>query len=79
MSSISAAVPGSFHLPHGNWVRPGCSSLDNDPEIENNFRENIAYNKLDKIDLEISDVLGIDDYSCDLAVINIQKNIILPL
>lgn len=54
-------------------------SVDNDPEIENNFLENVEYNKLDNINLEITDVLGINDYNCDLAVINIQKNIILPL
>ncbi|MDD3094628.1 MAG: 50S ribosomal protein L11 methyltransferase, partial [Candidatus Marinimicrobia bacterium] len=54
-------------------------AIDNDPEIRNNFMENAALNHVENIPLTICDVLQMDDYSCDLAMINIQKHVILPL
>lgn len=54
-------------------------AVDNDPEIRENFSENTALNRLEDIPLQIADVLQMDDYSCDLALVNIQKHIILPL
>lgn len=54
-------------------------AVDNDPEIRENFTENVTLNRLEDIPLQIADVLQMDDYFCDLALVNIQKHIILPL
>ena len=54
-------------------------AMDNDPEIHTNMSENIELNKVNGINMEIGDVLLMNDFNCDLAVINIQKHIILPL
>jgi ribosomal protein L11 methyltransferase len=54
-------------------------ALDNDPDISDNFKENLELNGIDDISLAIGDVLKMDSYECDLALINIQKHVILPL
>ncbi len=54
-------------------------ALDNDPQVRDNFLENVGNNRLDGIRLTIGDVLEMEDYGCDLALINIQKHVILPL
>ncbi|MCF7833500.1 MAG: 50S ribosomal protein L11 methyltransferase [Candidatus Marinimicrobia bacterium] len=54
-------------------------AIDNDPEIEHNLNENLEKNNMKDISWEICDILSMDTYSCDLALINIQKHVILPL
>lgn len=54
-------------------------AVDLDPDISDNFMENLQRNHMDHISLQIADVLQMKDYKCDLALINIQKHIILPL
>jgi len=54
-------------------------AIDNDPEISDNLNDNLKQNKLDMITWEIRDILAMDTFPCDLALINIQKHIILPL
>jgi len=54
-------------------------AIDNDPEIEHNFKENLEKNDTEDITWKICDILSMDTYSCDLALINIQKHVILPL
>lgn len=54
-------------------------AVDLDPDISDNFMENLRRNRMDHISLQISDVLQMQIYKCDLALINIQKHIILPL
>jgi ribosomal protein L11 methyltransferase len=55
------------------------TAVDNDAEIRTNFWENVHANGMDQINLKITDVLAMDTFGCDLALINIQKHIILPL
>lgn len=54
-------------------------AIDNDPEIGDNLSENLRLNAAADISWEIRDILAMRDFSCDLALINIQKHIILPL
>ncbi|MFA6617677.1 MAG: 50S ribosomal protein L11 methyltransferase [Candidatus Neomarinimicrobiota bacterium] len=54
-------------------------ACDLDEDIEHNITENLQLNKIDDIKWEIADVLEMEDYKCDLALINIQKHVILPL
>lgn len=54
-------------------------ALDFDPEIANNITENLQLNNMNNIQWEIGDVLEMPNYKCDLALINIQKHVILPL
>ena len=54
-------------------------AIDNDPEIAHNLSENIKNNHITKITWEIIDILQMNNFGCDLAVINIQKHVILPL
>ena len=54
-------------------------AIDNDPEISDNLKDNFKQNELEEITWEIRDILAMDTFSCDLALINIQKHIILPL
>lgn len=54
-------------------------AVDNDPDIRNNFLENLDRNGIRNVSLEIRDVLEMDDFGSDLALINIQKYIIIPL
>ena len=54
-------------------------AIDNDPEISVNLEENIKLNSVSDITWEICDILAMEDFGCDLALINIQKHVILPL
>ena len=54
-------------------------ALDFDPEIADNITENLQLNNMNNIQWEIGDVLEMSNYKCDLALINIQKHVILPL
>jgi len=54
-------------------------AIDNDPEIKDNLNDNFKQNKLEEITWEIRDILAMDSFPGDLALINIQKHIILPL
>lgn len=54
-------------------------AIDNDPEITRNLEENIKRNETGDIDWEICDILAMNEFGCDLALINIQKHVILPL
>lgn len=54
-------------------------AIDNDPEISDNLNDNFKQNELKEITWEIRDILAMDSFPCDLALINIQKHIILPL
>lgn len=54
-------------------------ACDFDPDICNNIKENLELNKVKKISWEIKNVLEINDYNCNLALINIQKHVIIPL
>jgi ribosomal protein L11 methyltransferase len=54
-------------------------ALDFDPEIANNITENLQLNNMNNIQWEIGDVLEMQNFKCDLALINIQKHVILPL
>ena len=54
-------------------------AIDNDPEITDNLEENFERNATTDITLEIGDILSMDSFDCDLALINIQKHVILPL
>ncbi len=54
-------------------------ATDFDPEIENNINENLKLNGINDIKWDITNVLKHDTYACDLALINIQKHVILPL
>jgi ribosomal protein L11 methyltransferase len=54
-------------------------AIDNDPEIEHNFMENLEKNGVDNITMQIGDILSMVAFHCDLALINIQKHVILPL
>ncbi|HDT12550.1 MAG TPA: methyltransferase domain-containing protein [Candidatus Marinimicrobia bacterium] len=54
-------------------------AFDIDPQIEDNIRENLQLNNNPFVSWEIRDVLNLDDYACDLALINIQKPVIYPL
>ncbi len=54
-------------------------AIDNDPEISNNLQENFERNEAENITWEIRDILAMDSFDCDLALINIQKHVILPL
>lgn len=54
-------------------------AYDFDEEIEHNITENLQLNGIDDISWKIADVLEMEDYNCDLALINIQKHVILPL
>lgn len=54
-------------------------ACDYDAEIEHNITENLQLNGIDDIKWEVADVLKMDDFECDLALINIQKHVILPL
>ncbi len=54
-------------------------AVDNDPEIVHNLSENIKNNNITEITWEITDILQMSNFGCDLAVINIQKHIIIPL
>ncbi|MEA2076521.1 MAG: 50S ribosomal protein L11 methyltransferase [Candidatus Marinimicrobia bacterium] len=54
-------------------------AIDNDPEISNNLQENFERNETNNIIWEIRDILAMDSFDCDLALINIQKHVILPL
>jgi ribosomal protein L11 methyltransferase len=63
-------------------IKMGASrvyAVDNDPEIHGNMGDNIQLNNAGGINAETADVLLMNDFNCDLAVINIQKHIILPL
>ena len=60
----------------------GASSVhavDNDPDISDNLIQNVDLNGIKDISWEITDILAMDSYRCDLALINIQKHVILPL
>jgi len=54
-------------------------AIDNDPEISDNLKENISLNHASNINWDICDILEMDDFDCDLALINIQKHVIIPL
>ena len=54
-------------------------AIDNDPEISHNLEENLERNGTNDITWEIRDILAMDSFDCDLALINIQKHVILPL
>jgi len=54
-------------------------AIDNDPEIRDNLKDNFKQNELHEITWEIRDILAMDSFPGDLALINIQKHIILPL
>ena len=54
-------------------------AIDNDPEISDNLKDNFKQNELEEITWEIRDILDMNSFPCDLALINIQKHIILPL
>lgn len=54
-------------------------ATDFDPEIEHNITENLQLNNIDDVKWDITDILERESYACDLALINIQKHVILPL
>ncbi len=54
-------------------------AYDLDAQIEDNIRENLSLNQNPPVHWEIRDVLQLPGYSCDLALVNIQKPVIFPL
>ena len=55
-------------------------AIEYDQDCKENFLENMELNSIDSnYDLEINDVLSNKDYSYDLIVANINKNVILDL
>lgn len=55
-------------------------AIEYDQDCEENFLENMELNSIDSnYDLEINDVLLNKDYSYDLIIANINKNVILEL
>jgi len=54
-------------------------ACDIDPQIEDNFTENLQLNGNPPVLWDVRDVFDLDDYACDYALINIQKPVIFPL
>ncbi len=54
-------------------------ACDIDPQIEDNITENLQLNGHPSVQWEVRDVLSLVDYTCDFALINIQKPVIFPL
>lgn len=54
-------------------------ACDMDLQIETNIRENISLNGNPSVRWEVRDVFRLNRYTCDWAMINIQKPVIFPL
>lgn len=54
-------------------------ACDIDSQIEDNIGDNLQLNGNPPVRWEVRDVFNLEEYSCDIALINIQKPVIFPL